>query len=450
MKHGALKFFAFLLVISSGLFFSCTENVDISNRYVYSDKTIIDYLSSHENYSEYTRLLSKVPVSRFSRTTLQQLLSARGHYTVFAPTNQAIREYLDTLVTDSVISYPSWEAFTDSFKLDSIRRVIVLNSIIDHGDDEEAYQTWDLPTLTGREIVRVNMNNRKLTVYYTKNPDDILINGLYPVNHVNRDIQLLNGIIHQMESVVAPHTITAADYLWKIIEKKREGYLVMARAIEACGLMDTLRAWRDETYETLYQTEVIHDLENINGLGFADGGNAYAPPHRLIGFTIFAEPDRFWRAQGFDPSDADLLPKLQRWIQEQQLVSPDEGYAVDDNYRDENNLLNLWVTYHMLPMRIPSDKLVIHHNESRYSYVKPTVLGMASEEFYTSMGRRRLIKIYESKESGGVFLNHFPVLDFERRGNGAEVSCDEDKVGCRVGRDAGDAILSDIINCCRP
>ena len=447
MKHRFQKFIAFLLVVSP-LIFSCTEHLDVSARYVFTEMTIASYLSSHENYSEYASLLSKVPVSGFTQTSLQQLLSARGHYTVFAPTNQAIQEYLDTLVADSVIDYPSWEAFTDSFKLDSIRRVIVLNSIIDSGDDGEAYPTWDFPTLSGREIVRTNMNNRKLTVYYTNNPDDILINGIYPVNHANRDIQLLNGVIHQMEKVVAPHTITAADYLWEIMEKKREGYLVMARAIEACGLMDTLRVWRDETYETLYQKGVITDLENINGLGFADGGSAYAPPHRLIGFTIFAEPDRFWRTQGFDPTDANLLPKLQKWIQEQHLVSADEGYTVDDNYCDEDNLLNLWVTYHILPMRIPSDKLVIHHNESRYSLSKPTALGMACEEFYTSMGRRRLLKIYESKESGGVFLNRFPVLDCERRGNGAEVRCDADKTGCFVGRDAEDAILSDIINCC--
>ena len=64
-----------------------------------------------------------------------QLLSARGNYTVFAPTNQAIQDYLDTLVVQEVIDYPSWEAFKDSISLDSIRKVIVLNSIIDGGDN---------------------------------------------------------------------------------------------------------------------------------------------------------------------------------------------------------------------------------------------------------------------------------------------------------------------------
>ncbi len=429
-------------------FHACTENVDTSARYVFTEKTILDYLSSHDCYSEYTRLLAAVPAGPYSTTKVGQLLSARGHYTVFAPTNEAIYAYLDTLVADSVIDYPSWEAFTDSADLDSIRKVIVLNSIIDSGDDGQGLETSDFPEISGREFVLSNMNDRKLSTYYTDNPNDILINGWYPVDSINRDIRLLNGYVHQMKGVIAPHTITAATYLAKIVREKREGFLVTARVIEACGLMDTLNCWRDEAYETLYQQGIIQDLPNINLLGFADSGMAYAPRHRLIGFTIFAEPDSFWRSQGFDPEDPDLLAKLQQWVLDQQLISMDDKFTLDDNYSSPDNLLNLWITYHILPMRIPSDKLVIHHNESRFSINKPYSLGMFAEELYTSMGRRRLLKIYESRESEGVFLNRFPELDCGRRGTGGELRCDEDKVGCRVDRESRNAVLSDIINCC--
>lgn len=51
-----------------------------------------------------------------------------------------------------------------------------------------------------------------------------------------------------MEKVIAPSEATAADYLSAIIDRQEEGYLVMARAIEACGLFDTLRVCRDEVY----------------------------------------------------------------------------------------------------------------------------------------------------------------------------------------------------------
>lgn len=440
MKKNFLS--ALLLLVLCG----CREQVDTSLRYVFTTYTVSSYLEKFEQYSEYYRLLGEKRVSDVSETSVLQLLSARGHYTVFAPTNEAIDAYLDTLVTQGLIEYPAWEAFTDSIKRDSIERAIVYNSIIDCGDNEDALHTWDFPTQSGYEMVRTNMNDRKLSVYYTADPNDILINGLYPINHKNRDILLLNGVVHQMEQVVAPRSITAATYLWEIISEQREGYLVMARAIEACGLMDTLRQWRDERYETLYQRGLITNLPNINSLGFADGGMATAPRHRLIGFTMFLETDDYWRSQGLDPADPDLLPKLQEWVQEQGLYSQDDVFTTGHDYQSPENLLNQFVTYHMLPMRIPADKLVIHHNESRFNVNNPDKLGMACEELYTSMGKRRLIKLYESAESQGVFLNRFPVLDTGRHGTGRELSCDADKVGCRVGRERPEAVLSDIIN----
>ena len=111
---------------------SCTEHVDTSARYVFTDPTALSYLQKHpETYSTYVDLLFKVHVSDISETTVGQLLSARGHYTVFAPNNKAIQDYLEELVDTGIIERPSFEAFDDSTKLDSIRKVIVLNSIID-------------------------------------------------------------------------------------------------------------------------------------------------------------------------------------------------------------------------------------------------------------------------------------------------------------------------------
>jgi hypothetical protein len=67
-------------------------------------------------------------------------------------------------------------------------------------------------------------------------------------------------------------------------------------------------------------------------------------------------------------------------------------------------------------------------------------------ELYTTMGKRRLLKIYESAESNGVYLNRFPNLEKDRTEVLHELSCDADKVGCFVDRDPSKAILNDIIN----
>ena len=73
---------------------ACKETVDTSARYVFNTNTVLSYLEKHEEYSEYVDLMNKVKVSEMSESIVAQLMSARGHYTVFAPTNEAIHNYL--------------------------------------------------------------------------------------------------------------------------------------------------------------------------------------------------------------------------------------------------------------------------------------------------------------------------------------------------------------------
>ena len=156
---------------------------------------------NRRKYSLYVSCLGEVMVSSISETTVSQLLSARGHYTVFAPTNDAIQEYLDSLVKQGIIPEASWDAFPNERKRDSIRHVIVFNSIIDSGDDYSYYEINGLPSSTATsnsvDIPLPNMYDRKLTVQYTDVPDSILINDCV-IDFNNRDILCINGVIHAM------------------------------------------------------------------------------------------------------------------------------------------------------------------------------------------------------------------------------------------------------------
>ena len=443
-----IRVFGVLLLLFMA--YSCSEKIDESSRYVFKYETILSYLQKHDAYHDYAELLNKVNIGKYSSSKVGQLMSARGNYTVFAPTNKAIQDYLETLVDEGLISEPSWDAFTDSVKLDSIRKVIVFNSIIDGGDEtNNYYYVHDFPEVNQGEFILGNLFDRKLSVYrFAEDPDSLCINGDCPVSRLQRDILCTNGIIHQVGKVIAPKDVTAASYIQECLDERRDGYLTIFRVIQACGLLDTLRAIRDEVYEELYQQGKIEDLHNMTGIGFAEGSVASAPKHRLYGFTIFAETDDFWRSEGIEPTDPDLLDKLTKWILDNHQYSDEDKFTTGTDYTSEGHLLYQWVTYHMLPMRISSNMLVIHHNESRFKLSNPAKLGMASEELYTTMGKRRLIKIYESEESQGVYLNRFPVLDCGRNGSGGELSCAEDKRGLRVGADQKEAVLSDIINCC--
>ena len=416
---------------------ACTENIDTSVRYVFDEPTAMSYLNKHpETYSTYVDILYRVKASIVSETTLGQLLSARGHYTVFAPTNEALENYLVDLVAQDILPEPSWDAFTDSLKLDSVRRVIAYNSIID-GGDEVAYGTYDFPSNNNAELPLSNINGRKMTVRYVESaPDSIYLDGNCAINIRNRDIPVTNGIVHQMEKVIAPSIVTLGGRLREVLELQEGPYLVMARCILQCGYMDTLEASRDETYERLYQTNAIPSRTYAQSAGLASltDGFAYAPEHRKYGFTIFAEPDNWWEEQLGKPAK-DITPAdVQQWVVQQNCY-PDAKATQD--YKSEENVLNQWVSYHILPYRLAADRLVIHYNErGYYQPTRPPSYTIPVMEHYTTMGPRRLLRIYESKESEGVYLNRFPKLNTGRKDDGHEAYCLPSRVGCRVDKDA--------------
>ncbi len=443
------SFKLFLAALAIGCVCGCTENIDTSSRYVFTEETILSYLEKHEAYSSYVDLLRKVDVSRISGSKVSQLLSARGVFTVFAPTNEAIQTYLESLVEEGLITEPSWDAFPNQQKLDSIRKVIVFNSIINGGDEPEAfYYTYDFPEKSGDEFILANLNDEKLSVRYVdKEPDSIYINKDCPISSTERDILSINGIIHQIGKVIAPKNITATKYIQECLDEKKGDFLACFRVIQACGLLDTLNAVRDERYEELYQTGQIPNLVGMTSYGFAEGEIGYAPKHRLYGFTIFAEPDDFWRSEGIDPEDPDLLKKLMQWIIDNHQYSEDDKFTTDENYESEDNLLYQWITYHILPMRIPKGKLVFHFNEYGYNLSKPLTYSIPVYEFYTTMGKRRLFKLTESGASNGVYINRFPITDNGRQGTGEEIGCKPDKVGALVDADSPKAILEDMTNC---
>ena len=74
-----------LIVILS--FFSCTEEIDESNRYTFTGETVADYLLNRsEKYSHMITLMK--------RANLFGLLATYGQYTLFLPDNEAVEKYI--------------------------------------------------------------------------------------------------------------------------------------------------------------------------------------------------------------------------------------------------------------------------------------------------------------------------------------------------------------------
>ncbi len=216
---------------------------------------------------------------------------------------------------------------------------------------------------------------------------------------------------------------TLKSYLNRCVSEQQSGFLVMAKLMQATGLCDSVDAIRDNVYENLYQRGIITYKYDSSSYG-----TSYSPEHRYFGFTLFAEPDTFWET-ALGKSARDITPAdVQAYIMS---LDYDAG-TNDSQYDAPQNALFRFVSYHLLPTKLPANRLVLHVNELGYNASNPSKLGIPVMEFYTTMGERRLLKTYESQQSGGVCLNRFPEFDNSRQGSGMEISCDPDKQGVRV------------------
>ena len=422
--------FLIMLAVSGGWLMSCNEEVDMSDRYTFTDETVLSYLQKDlerddnkrvgipydSRFNEYVKLLGEVPISDYSSATVAQLLSARGHYTVFAPNNKAIANYLQELKDKNVITEASWDGFNDIPKgaevLDSIRKVIVYNSIIDC-NEEEAYNLGTFPVEEKEPFERSNLNDRKLFWTYepnTTSPDTRYkyINGKALIDLSLRDLEAINGRIHAIHDIIAPSNETMRDLFDKWVTERSGQFTIFARLLRDCGMFDTLSKTRDEAWEVVFKTNQVTDL----GKHPSFGEYGHVPEHRKYGFTIFAEPDELYESElasvGINKSKDDITTEDVKQYLQAKGAYADASTGTD--YTNENNIVNRFVTYHVLPEAINSGKLVIHYNEMGHDYTIQTGRSIPVYDYYTTMGKRRLLKIYESAESDGIYLNRFPVL----------------------------------------
>lgn len=435
------------LMVAAFMVQSCTEKIDTSARYTFTGNTILSYLEKHsEDYSEYCDLLDIVTVSDFSESKVSQLLTARGNYTCFAPTNEAIQNYLVHLKDSGIISEASWNApefheldpVTNEKKLlKEIQETIVYNSLIDAGDDAEAYQTSDFSLSVNAMLGLSNMMNRKLKVTRNDSTRLYAINGS-TISGTNCDIYTINGRIHQVDKVIAPSTETGSQLFDKITEKKLYGFYAYAALLKACGLYDILNQHEDEEYYKAVMTQKVkadhyHTTQHSNG---------FVPERRYIGFTLFAEGDDWWETTlGLEPNSItslepeNIVKMISDYVVSNGYHLP--GATTGTDYTDEKNALNQFVTYHLLPAKIEPGKLVIHYNETWYN-INDKQKGNIVYDYYTTMGKRRLLKTYEANktctgEKDVIWINRFPKLNNARNVTYVtEESCDDLKAGVRI------------------
>ena len=386
--------------ISGGLFIfaasmlslnSCSENIDDSDLYTFTGETMVDHFENDpENFSDYLTILGKVHPSKRSESTMLELLSARGNYTCFAPTNDAIKQYLDSLLLLNQVTS------TDVNQIpDSIAESIVFNSIIEN-ENEEAYSTTDF---VEGALSRTNMNDRYINISYGNDVDGTSVVFVNVDSRIIvKDIEVTNGYIHVIDKVLSPSTATVGDLVMNTPNTSFCGRLLYITGWDG-QLMDQ----RDEAYED-FEKAGEDVTEVVNGKNW-DGRY---PEHRYFGYTVFVETDSvFEEALGKGNLTVEAL---KNWLQTNGYY-PDANY--DDDYTSEDNVINQFVSYHLLPERLTWNRMVIFSNEKGFyngAINDGTQFQTNVWEYYETMGKhRRTLKITGIKE--GKRINRYSTMN---------------------------------------
>ncbi len=367
---------ALTLVLSS-----CKEDIDDSNLYTFTGEMMTDHFKNYpEQFSSYYTLLSRVHPSKRSESTMAQLLEARGHYTCFAPTNEAIEYFIDSL-------YAKGEIETKDLNLipDSIANPIVFNSIIDN-QSSPAYASTEF---TVGALSLTNMNDRYVSISFG---NDSTGSTLIYVNTnsqiIEKDIEVENGYIHTINKVLSPSTATVGDLIESTANLSYFGYLLSITKLDK-----KLMAYRDESYEDREDKDVEPKRSKSNG-GHWKG---IYPEHRYFGYTAFVEPDSIFKEKlgGFS-DEKEFLVKLTDFLKENAYYNNDStSYGTD--YSNPKNAIYQFVAYHLLPERLIWSRMVIFANEKGFSNTNPNDGSQYSVnvwDYYETLDpNRRSIKI---------------------------------------------------------
>lgn len=308
----------------------CREDLE-GNFPVIKGELIGEYLKNNPEYfSEFTRMLDT--------TGVLGLLNAYGLYTVFAPTNDAIYAYYESIEGVNSLSDISLEDI----------KAFCYNHII-KGD-----------TLTSNDfkdgaLPSQSMSQRFISINHSDTSKTIIVNGSSPI--LLPDVDKHNGYVHVIGKVLSSASITVTEFI-----SNDEKFKLFNRALKETGWADyiTLAPYEDKTFDPKADTRAImnHTVPEEK------------PQSRKFGFTILAPSDE--ALANFTECPAapngirtyDDLKAVARYYYSQTYNN--DADHLENDLKNKKNYLNRFVAYHLfdrilLSSRFIKDYATPHH-----------------------------------------------------------------------------------------
>ena len=349
---------------------SCNEEDLPDNYYTATEMTAAGFLQNDPaRFSEFTRILQ--------RANFLSTLATYGEYTLYAPTNEAVNNYL------SANNYGSVEDIPQNV-CDTIARTHIVKGGV--------YFTADVSDGT---LPLLNMDDRNITITCDS---DVNNNNaiIYYVNKsakmIERDDSVTNGVVHTID-----HLLVSTSMLLPDLIKQDTTSTIFASALALTGVELNMRKVEDYSY-TIGRDSVEEGLPEVF---FGAEGEKWTKvkfvERRYFKYTAFVETDETFEKAGILNIN-DLIAKAKAWYDN---VFPEDAGKYDDDYTHPKNPLNRFVSYHILPFLVNYDQLVISGQIKDYYC---DLSKADAEDYYETMAQGCILRASGPKD-GKVYLN---------------------------------------------
>ena len=308
---------AMLTPLNTLLLTSCSDEPDSEYFYTFTGEMMSEYLKSRPQYSEFSEIVE--------RAGLMDLLATYGHYTCFAPSNEAVDKFLQGRGLSSVSQLSDADC-------DTIARTHLVSYM---------YTTYDM---IGHKLPTVNMLNRYLATEPGFDNDSnavIVLEGLAKIKFDLKDDSVENGIMQPSDMVIEKSNSYITDLM-----RENPKISTFYSALVATGVINDVMLVEDENYNP----KDYEPYYAASGDYETNKKKYEAPDSKKYGYTFFIEPDELLESKyGIQKGDLralyDLACSIYDEVYPKDVSAPGHSF---ENLTDSVNPLRRFIQYHIL------------------------------------------------------------------------------------------------------
>ena len=314
MNMKKFKYFLITVAVACvvGMTTGCSDEPDASNYYTFTGVMMSEYLKENPDFSEFAAIVE--------RADMMDLLSAYGHYTCFAPTNEAFQRYYQKRGIRSI------DDLTDA-DCDTLARTHLVGNM---------YATSEM---NDGVLTTANMNRRYIEVSHDLDSDSNAVVFLNRSAHIIFELQddsVENGIMQPVTEVLESSYRMLPDVM-----RTNPRISLFYSALVATGLVDSLYKFRDDSYNA-------KDYPRYKYTSHVNKETATAPDEKKYGFTAFVPTDSVLNTL-YGITTLEQL--YQKACEIYDATYPEDASSEAHDYAnltDRRNPLNRFVAYHIL------------------------------------------------------------------------------------------------------